>query len=98
MQNLPLLLGLPGGAEWLIILAVFVLLFGASAIPKIARSIGRAQGEFKTARAEFESNVAEGSKDAEKRSKLEKTATDLGISVDGKSDDELRAEIQAKLS
>ncbi len=36
-----------GSIEILIIIGVVVLLFGASAIPKIARSLGRAKKEFK---------------------------------------------------
>ena len=37
---------IPGGAEWIIIGAVVLVLFGASAIPRFARSIGRAKREF----------------------------------------------------
>jgi sec-independent protein translocase protein TatA len=37
---------IPGGAEWIIIGGVVLVLFGASAIPRFARSIGRAKREF----------------------------------------------------
>ena len=37
---------IPGGAEWIIIGGVVLVLFGASAIPRFARSIGRAKKEF----------------------------------------------------
>ena len=43
-----------GGHEWIIIVLVIVLLFGASAIPKIARSIGKAKKEFKEGMKEAE--------------------------------------------
>ncbi len=33
--------GLPGGMEWLIILAVVLLLFGPSQLPKLAKSLGK---------------------------------------------------------
>ena len=36
-----------GTTEILIVCGIIVLLFGASAIPKIARSIGRARREFR---------------------------------------------------
>lgn len=36
-----------GGPELLIVLAVGLLLFGSTRIPKLARSLGRAQHEFK---------------------------------------------------
>ena len=35
------------GAEWWIVLVVVVLLFGGSRLPKLARSVGQAQKEFK---------------------------------------------------
>lgn len=39
--------GMPQGPELLIILFVIVLLFGGAKLPKLARSLGRAQTEFK---------------------------------------------------
>ena len=39
---------MPGPGEMLIILAVLLLLFGASRLPKLARSLGQASSEFKT--------------------------------------------------
>lgn len=48
-----------GSTEIIIIVGVAVLLFGASAIPKLARSIGKA-------RSEFEKGINEGEKKAEK--------------------------------
>ncbi|MDP7078446.1 MAG: twin-arginine translocase TatA/TatE family subunit [Candidatus Undinarchaeales archaeon] len=36
-----------GLSEWLVILLVAVLLFGAKRIPELARSLGRARSEFK---------------------------------------------------
>ena len=36
-----------GNIEIIIIIGVVILLFGASAIPKIARSIGKARKEFR---------------------------------------------------
>ncbi len=34
--------------ELLLVVVVFVLVFGASQLPKLARSLGQAQKEFKT--------------------------------------------------
>ena len=36
-----------GGAELLIVLAVVLLIFGSKKVPELARSLGRAQREFK---------------------------------------------------
>jgi sec-independent protein translocase protein TatA len=35
------------GPEWFIVIGVVVLLFGGSQLPKLARSLGQAQNEFK---------------------------------------------------
>lgn len=48
---------MPGGTEWMLILIVLVLLFGASKLPKLARSAGEAMGEFKKARYTAEREV-----------------------------------------
>jgi sec-independent protein translocase protein TatA len=40
-------MSLPGGPELLIILAVLVLMFGATKLPKLARSMGQSAKEFK---------------------------------------------------
>ncbi len=36
------------GTEWYIVAIVVLVLFGGSQIPKLARSLGQAQKEFKT--------------------------------------------------
>lgn len=41
-----------GSTEIIVIAGIVVLLFGASAIPKFARSIGKAKKEFKEGLAE----------------------------------------------
>jgi sec-independent protein translocase protein TatA len=42
------LIGMPAGAEWLVILAIVVLVFGASKLPELARGTGQALRIFKT--------------------------------------------------
>lgn len=53
----PLQFGIPGGMELVIILLLVVLLFGASKIPKLARSTGQAMGEFRRGREEIEDEL-----------------------------------------
>jgi sec-independent protein translocase protein TatA len=43
-----------GGQEWLIIFLIIVLLFGASKLPELARSMGKAKKEFKKGMEEEE--------------------------------------------
>jgi sec-independent protein translocase protein TatA len=42
------LLGMPQGAEWLVILAILVLVFGAAKLPELARGTGQALRIFKS--------------------------------------------------
>jgi len=43
---------MPGAPELLVILAIVVLVFGASRLPRLARSLGKAKSEFQKAIAE----------------------------------------------
>ena len=46
-MNTMLLLGMPGGAEWIIILGALLLLFGGSKLPQLARALGQSKRAFK---------------------------------------------------
>lgn len=48
-----------GGTEWIVIGLVVLVLFGGAAIPKFARSLGRAKREF-------EKGLKEGAEEADK--------------------------------
>ena len=53
---------MPGPSEWVIIAIVaIVVIFGAKKIPEIARSMGRAQSEFKKGMKEGADDVEESS-------------------------------------
>ncbi len=89
-----------GPNELLIIFAVIVLLFGATKLPELAKSMGKSMGEFKKAQKEaeielkqFERSLGETTVD-EKKIKIKKTAEELGIDTEGKTDDELLDAIQ----
>jgi len=53
----------PKGWEWLIILAVVVLLFGARKLPDLARSLGASAKEFRKGIEEGTADDAEQSSD-----------------------------------
>ena len=57
MQHPFFALGIPHGSEWLIILVLAILFFGADKLPKLARGLGKSLGEFKKAKEEFEKEV-----------------------------------------
>jgi sec-independent protein translocase protein TatA len=88
----------------LLILLVAMLLFGSSKIPELARSLGKATGEFKKAQQETEvelRDIGKSSKEQkslnEKSSKIKQMASDLGIPIEGKSDEQLLDEIKKKM-
>lgn len=54
-DNMPVV----GGQEWLIIFLIIVLLFGASKLPELARSMGKAKKEFKKGMDEEEEEKKE---------------------------------------
>ena len=88
----------------LLVIIVAIILFGSSKIPEFARSLGKATGEFKKGQREtelelkdFEKSVREGKSQEEKTSKIKQMASDLGITTEGKSDEQLLDEIQKKM-
>ncbi len=84
--------------EIILIALVVLLLFGANAIPKLARSLGRAQGEFSKAKKEYhaEAKAAEAGQPSEEQ--VRRTARDLGIDEAGKPLDEVKRLIAQKMA
>lgn len=48
------------GADWIIVAVIVLVLFGGTQIPKLARSLGQAQKEFKQGLSEGDAADAEG--------------------------------------
>jgi TatA/E family protein of Tat protein translocase len=63
MQHPIFAIGIPHGSEWLIILVLAVLFFGADKLPKLARGLGKSLGEFKKAKEDFEKEVHQAADD-----------------------------------
>lgn len=92
-----------GAPEIILIVIVVILLFGASKIPELARSLGKATGEFKKGKHDIEAELSdigkpakEGKSQENTSSKIKKMAQDHGIVTEGKSDEQLLDEIQKK--
>ncbi len=66
MYNPLLFLGSLGGWEVLLILLLFLLLFGAKKIPELARGLGRGIREFKDATNEIKDEIEKGVKETPK--------------------------------
>jgi len=56
-----LAIGMPGGWEWIIIILVVLIFFGAKKIPELARGLGRGIREFKDATKEIKKDIDESS-------------------------------------
>lgn len=55
-------MGSLGGFEWLIIILVVLLLFGAKRIPELARGLGQGINEFRKASDEIKKEIDQGAK------------------------------------
>ncbi len=87
-----------GTTEILLILGVAVLLFGATKLPELARAMGKSMGEFKKAQREAELELKSLEKPVAapaQESEIRKLAREMGISTEGKTDEQLREEIKA---
>lgn len=56
-----LAIGMPGGWEWIIIILVVLIFFGAKKIPELARGLGKGIREFKDATKEIKKDIDESS-------------------------------------
>ena len=52
-------MGLPGWSEWMIILLIVLIIFGAGKLPQIGDGIGKAIRNFKKATKEVENTETE---------------------------------------
>ena len=96
------LLQIPGGIEWVIIIAVIILLFfGVKKIPELARNIGKASAEYKKARIAADREIQSIKDDVcmnPGRGKLEDVANTLGIDCSSMTDEELRKAIDTEIN
>ncbi len=58
-----LLLSMPGGSEWILILLVVLLFFGGKKIPDLMRGIGKGVREFNDAKEHVKNEIDAGMRD-----------------------------------
>ncbi|MEX0929297.1 MAG: twin-arginine translocase TatA/TatE family subunit [Balneolales bacterium] len=72
-------MGAIGGLEWLVVVFVVLLLFGAKKIPELARGVGQGIHEFRKASSEIRMEIEKGSREATRALKSQtKTEHDSG--------------------
>lgn len=89
------------GMEWIVLLIIIAVLFlfGPQKLPELARSTGRALGEFRRGQMEVNREIAQqfGTNAADPRTKEERAAQALGVSTAGKSGLQLKLDIARSL-
>jgi sec-independent protein translocase protein TatA len=93
-----------GPQEILLLFVAILLLFGATKLPELARSLGQSMGEFKVGQVEAEKKYeamknqpAQQTADDIAFTRAQRMAKNLGIDIKGKSDEQLLTEIEKKL-
>ena len=82
---------MPQGWEWLIIGAALFLLFGASRLPQLAKSLGQSRKAFKDGMREAEE---EAEKEAQQQKQM--AANPAAPQINAMSDDEIVAEMRRR--
>jgi len=62
-----LLLSMPGGSEWILIVLAVLILFGGRKIPEFMRGIGKGIREFNDAKDNVKKEIEDGMKEKEKK-------------------------------
>ena len=90
------------GWEWIIIgvIAIVIIMWGPAKIPELAKALGKAKGEFDKASKDFQEAATTTASAPKIRSNDEillETAQKLGIVSDGKTREQISAEISEKI-
>ena len=60
IPNSVLLISMPGGTEWILIILAVLILFGGRKIPEFMRGLGRGIREFNDAKTNVKKEIEEG--------------------------------------
>jgi sec-independent protein translocase protein TatA len=87
-----------GTSELILILIVALILFGPTKLPELARSLGKATGEFKKAQLETENELKRLDKPINERdTKIHNLAIELGLNTENKTTEQLIEEIRSTI-
>ncbi len=67
LSNNVLLLSMPGGSEWIIIVVAVLVLFGGRKIPEFMRGLGRGIREFNDAKTNVKKEIEDGISEKDKQ-------------------------------
>ncbi len=84
--------------DLILILIVAVFFFGPNKLSEMARSLGKAVGEFKKAQAQSEYDVKKIGESQDNRDmKIHNLAIEMGIDVGNKTNEQIIEEIRSKI-
>ncbi len=87
-----------GTSELILILIIALILFGPNKVPELARSLGKAVGEFKKAQIEAEQNLNKQEEPMDDReTKIHNLAIEMGLDAQNKTSGQLIEEIRSKI-
>ena len=72
-----LLIGMPGGSEWILIIVAVLILFGGRKIPEFMRGLGRGIREFNDAKDNVKKEIEEGINENDKRTTTTTSSTSV---------------------
>jgi len=75
LNALMLLLSMPGGTEWILIIVAVLVLFGGRKIPEFMRGLGRGIREFNDAKTNVKREIEEGMSDKDNRTSSTNSTT-----------------------
>lgn len=64
-----------GAIEWVVIVLIILLLFGAKKIPELARGLGQGINEFRKASTEIRKEIEKGAEDVKETPRKKEDAT-----------------------
>lgn len=86
-----------GATELLLIVLIIVVFFGAAKIPQLARSLGRARGEFEKGAREGRDEAMKANARSDEDEKVIRAARELGIPTEGRAVDDIRRDLKARV-
>ena len=73
--NSLLMISMPGGTEWILIILAVLILFGGRKIPEFMRGLGRGIREFNDAKSNVKKEIEEGMSDKDSKQATASTSS-----------------------
>jgi sec-independent protein translocase protein TatA len=85
------------GLELALIALIIIVFFGAAKIPQLARSFGKARGEFEKGTREGREEALRATGRSEDDERVIRAARELGIPTEGRAVDDIRRDLKTRV-